>query len=83
MALPIVWDFITEGEYWDYTTTLLPESPKIKKEKTKIKANIFTKIKWFVLVLVWKFNNRKWNKCRQKTKALNNYKLKIMKGHKE
>lgn len=74
MALPMFWDITFD---WEYTTTYSSEPPRIKKKK----ANIFIKFKWFVSILMWKFNNRKWNKCRQKSKALEKYKDLLMKGY--
>lgn len=77
MALPMFWDFTSDGGYWDYSTSCLPEPSRIKKKKT----NIFTKLKWYTLILLWKFKNRKWSKCRQKSRALDKYKNKLMKGY--
>ena len=75
--MTLFWDFTSDGGYWDYTTSCLPEPSRIKKEK----ANIVIRLKWFILILIWKFNNRKWKKCRQKIKALNKYKNKLMKEY--
>lgn len=69
MAMILFWDFTSDVDYWDYTTSCLPEHHRIKKKK----ANIIIRLKWFILILIWKFNNRKWNKCRQKTRTLNRY----------
>lgn len=80
MAFTILLDFMSELDYnYQYTFTRfdVPEPSRIKNKR----ANIFTKVKWFVLILVWKFNNRKWTKCRHKTKALDKYKYKLMKGY--
>jgi len=77
MAMILFWDFTSDGDYWDYTTSCLPEPSRIKKKN----ANIFIRIKWFVLISVWKFNNRKWKKCRHKTKALEKYKDSLTKGY--
>lgn len=73
----LFWEFIGDGDYRGYTTSCLPEPSRIKKKK----ANIFIRVKWSMLILIWKFNNRKWKKCRQKKKALDKYKRKIMKGY--
>lgn len=69
----IFYDFTCEldSSYW------LPKLSAIKKKK----ANIFIKTKWFMLILLWKFNNRKWKKCRHKSRALAKYKWKLMKGY--
>ena len=78
MAL-IFWDFTGEWDYVNYASTQhnIPEPSRIKKKK----ANIFTKVKWFILIQIWKFNNRNWNKCRHKNKALERYKDTLMKGY--
>ena len=73
----LFWDFTSDGGYWDYTTSCLPEPSRIKKKR----ANITIRLKWFVLILIWKVKNRKWKKCRQKNKALNKYKKSLMKGY--
>ena len=75
MALPMFWE--SDGGYWDYNTSCLPEPSRIKKKN----ANIFIRIKWFILISIWKFNNRKWKKCRHKTKALEKYKDSLTKGY--
>ena len=51
-------------------------------ELKRKKANIFIKAKWFMLILLWKFKNRKWTDCRHKRKALEKYKDSLMKGYK-
>ena len=78
MAL-MFWDFTGEWDYIGYTSIQhdVPEPSRIKKKK----ANMFTKVKWFILIQIWKFNNRKWNKCRHKNKALERYKDVLMKGY--
>ena len=75
----IVCDFMIDYDNATYTSTHFNvlEPSRIKNKR----ANIFTKVKWFVLILVWKFNNRKWTKCRHKTKALDKYKHELMKGY--
>ena len=77
MAIVLFWDFTSDGGYWDYSTSCLPEPSRIKKKH----ANIFIRIKWFALISVWKFNNRKWKKCRHKTRALEKYKGSLTKGY--
>ena len=77
MAMILFWEFTGDGDYWDYTTSCLPEPSRIKKKN----ANMFIRIKWFVLISIWKFKNRKWNECKQKRKALDKYKRKLMKGY--
>ena len=77
MVLPIFWDFTSEGCYWDCTVSCLPEPSRIKKKK----ANIFIRLKWLMMILMWKFKNRKWNKCRQKIRSLDRYKYELMKGY--
>ena len=78
MAL-IFWDFTGEWDYIDYTSTQynVPEPSRIKKKK----ANIFIRLKWLMMILMWKFKNRKWNKCRQKIRSLDRYKYELMKGY--
>lgn len=76
MALSMFWE--SDRGYWDYSTFCLPEPSRIKKKK----ANIFIKAKWFMLILLWKFKNRKWTDCRHKRKALEKYKESLMKGYK-
>ena len=66
----LFWDFTGEYGYWLYDKSDLPEPSRIKKKK----ANIFIKVKWFMLIQMWKINHRRWTKCRHKTKALNKYK---------
>ena len=75
MALQIFWDTTLDGDYWDYTISCLSEPYRIKKKK----ANIFIRLKWFILILVWKFKNRKWKNHRKKNRALDRYKEKLMK----
>ena len=77
MVLPMFWEFETDGGYWDYNTSRLPEPSRIKKKK----ANIFIRFKWLLLILLWKFNHRKWKKCRHKSKMLKRYKESLMKGY--
>ena len=48
-------------------------------ELKRKKANIFIRLKWFILILVWKFKNRKWKNHRKKNRALDRYKEKLMK----
>lgn len=55
------------------------ESKPYRNERKR--ANIFIRLKWFILILIWKMNNRKWKKCRHKIKALNKYKEILMKGY--
>ena len=78
MAL-MFWDFTGEWDYMDYKSIQhnVPEPSRIKKKK----ATIIHKGKWFILTIIWKFNNRKWTKCRQKIKALDKYKYELMKGY--
>lgn len=78
MAL-MFWDFTGEWDYTIYKSMQydVPEPSRIKKKK----ANMFTKVKWFILIQIWKFNNRKWRKCRHKNKALERYKATLIKGY--
>ena len=77
MAAILFLDFMSDGDYWDYIASCLPEPSRIKQKK----ANIFIHFKWFALIIVWKFNNRQWTKCRQKHRALDKYKRELMKGY--
>ena len=76
---PVLFFDFTSGyeEFHNATFNDILEPSRIKRKK----ANIFIKIKWFILISLWKFNNRKWIKCRHKTKALNKYKETLMKGY--
>lgn len=77
MTTLLFWDFMTDGDYFDYTTTVSSEPSRIKNKN----ANIIIRLKWFILILVWKFNNRKWHNCRKKSKALHKYKKSLTKGY--
>lgn len=79
MVLPVFWDFTGDVEDF-YTCTYTNYHSEPSRNKTK-KINIFTKIKWFMLILIWKFNNRKWKKCRQKSRSLDRYKETLMRGY--
>lgn len=75
----MICDLMTEIEYVTFTCTQFhtPKPSRINKKK----ANMFIKVKWFLLILIWKFNNRQWINCRQKTRALDKYKWELMKGY--
>ena len=76
VLLPLYWEFMRDGDYYEYTSVMAPEPSRIKKKQT----NNIISLKYFIMILIWKFNNRKWTKCRQKTKALNKYKNELLKG---
>ena len=74
MGMILFWDFISDGDYWDYTTSCLPEPSRIKKKN----ANIFIRIKWFILISIWKFNNRKWSQILHRIR-LQNFRFELYK----